>query len=83
MPIGCGEHEPASHEVSHGAPPRPAPPARTLGFQRFTLGLNDLCERCNAILPKGGEAAIGVLDGPGPRPVVCLVCMEELTHVAP
>lgn len=61
----------------------PATPARTLGWQRFTLGLNALCERCNAILPKGTEAAIGVLDGPGRRPITCLPCVEEPTHAAP
>lgn len=60
-----------------------AAPARTLGWQRFTLGLNALCERCNAILPKGTEAAIGVLEGPGRRPITCLPCVEEPTHAAP
>lgn len=58
----------------------PARPPRTIGWQRFTLGLNALCERCNAILPKGSEAGLTVLDGPGPRPIHCLPCVEELTH---
>lgn len=53
---------------------------RVLGWQRFVLGLNALCERCNAILPKSTEAGIGVLDGAGRRPVVCIPCMEELTR---
>lgn len=57
-----------------------AAPSRVLGWQRFTLGLNALCERCNAILPKGSEAGIGVLDGPGKRPVLCIPCTEELTR---
>ncbi len=57
----------------------PARPSRPLGWQRFTLAVNALCERCNAILPKGSEAAITVLDGPGPRPIICLPCAEEPT----
>jgi len=61
----------------------PQPPARALGWQRFTLSLNALCVRCNAILPKGTEAAIGVLDGPGRRPITCVTCAEEPTHAAP
>lgn len=52
-------------------------PAKVLGWQRFTLSLNALCEQCNGILPKGSEAAIGVLDGPGKRPVTCITCAEE------
>lgn len=60
----------------------PASPAarvsRVLGWQRFTLGLNALCERCNGILPRGTEAAIGVLDGPGKRPIICVVCADGL-----
>lgn len=52
-------------------------PAREMGWQLFTLTVNALCERCNAILPKGTEAAITVLDGPGPRPIICLTCAEE------
>src|SRR5262245_13699082 len=58
-----GESEGASHSASHNAATAPSKPARTLGWQRFTLGVNALCERCNAILPKGNEAAVGVLDG--------------------
>lgn len=58
----------------------PARPAKLLGWQRFTLGLNALCERCNAILPKGSEAHIGVLDGPGHRPIQCDACVEEVTR---
>jgi len=77
-----GEPEPTYHTGSDG---RDTPPVtgRAIGWQRFTLGLNALCERCNAILPKGSEAAIGVLDGPGRRPITCLTCAEEPGDVAP
>jgi len=73
-----------SPELSHGpAPERDTTAALTLGWQRFTLGVNALCERCNAILPKGTEAGLGVLDLPGRRPIVCLPCLSELTHAEP
>jgi len=71
------------------APPSPGQPAarppKLLGWQRFTLGVNALCERCNAILPKGSEAHIGVLDSgaggaAGPRPIQCDACVEEVTR---
>lgn len=76
--------EAAESYHTHSAPRETAPtPARTLGWQRFTLGVNALCERCNAILPKGTEAGLGVLDGPGPRPITCLACVQELTHDKP
>lgn len=76
----------ARGDVSHDAPastvgPTAARPPRVLGWQRFVLGLNALCERCNAILPKGAEAGIGVLDdAAAPRPIMCIPCTEELTR---
>ena len=72
--------EPLPDDPGGPLEPRPAErpsPAKVLGWQRFTLSLNALCEQCNAILPKGSEAAIGVLDGPGKRPVTCITCAEE------
>ena len=68
------------------APAQPAPatgPARVLGWQRFTLGVNAVCDHCNTILPRGFEAAIGVTDGPGPRPVICVACADTATGRAP
>ncbi len=59
----------------------PAPPpersARVLGWQVVALNVNAVCDRCNALLPKGREAAFGVTDVPGPRVVVCSACMKE------
>ena len=63
-----------------GTPPAPEPPGRIIGWQAFLLGKNALCERCNAILPKGTSAHIAVLDGPGRRPIHCTPCVEELTR---
>ena len=54
-----------------------APTVRVLGWQAVVLNLNALCERCNAILKKGSTAMIGVLDGPGARPIVCADCVAR------
>lgn len=71
-------------DASYFGPAAPTPqaavPARLLGWQRLTLGMNALCDRCNAVLPKATEAHIGVLDGPGPRPFCCDACLEEVTR---
>ncbi|MDX2169367.1 MAG: hypothetical protein SF182_20015 [Deltaproteobacteria bacterium] len=67
--------------VTGGAPsPRRAEPAaaQVLGWQRAVLNVNALCDRCNAILAKGTQAALGVLDQPGTPPFRCLTCLKEL-----
>jgi len=48
-----------------------------LGWQPFVLGKNAVCARCNALLPRGSDAATAVGEGAG-RLVICLSCMEEL-----
>jgi predicted DNA-binding protein len=55
-------------------------PVRVLGWQESVLNLNAVCERCNALLPKGSRAAIAVLEGPGKKPILCLECLTELIH---
>lgn len=49
-----------------------------LGWQEAVLNRNAVCDRCNAILRKGLRAAIGVRDGPGPRPILCRRCLGRL-----
>lgn len=58
-----------------------APPATAatsiddvLGWQPIVLGKNALCARCNDLLPRGKDAAVGV----GTSLVVCLSCLKEL-----
>lgn len=64
---------------SHPAAPPPSPPAPpsiddVLGWQPIVLGKNAVCVRCNAILPRGTDAAVGL----GTQLVACLACLEEL-----
>jgi len=56
-------------------PPRPA--EDPLGYQTAMLAKNAVCTRCNALLPKGTDAAIAIVDA-GPRPIVCLSCLDQL-----
>jgi hypothetical protein len=52
--------------------------AQVLGWQRAVLNVNAVCDRCNTILAKGSQAALGVLDRGGPPPFRCLTCLKEL-----
>ena len=54
-------------------------PGAVLGWQEARLNLNAVCHRCNTILTKGSSAAIGVVQGPTQRPIICLDCLEEVT----
>jgi hypothetical protein len=82
--------EPASGTPDTAAPPVPAAaaaspaaaaPGPVIGWQRIVLAVNALCSRCNDILPRGTDAAIGITDG-GARPILCLRCLEETRHDA-
>ena len=57
---------------------RPAAAPRVLGWQPAVLAVNAICERCNAILPRGTRAAIAVLGEPGPPSFCCESCLEEV-----
>jgi len=61
-----------------GASAPPPRPARVIGWQTAILAVNALCERCNAILPRGARAGIAVLDGPGAPVFRCEPCLEEI-----
>ncbi len=61
----------------------PADPTRdslddVLGWQPMVLGKNAVCARCNAMLPRGSDAATGVTETTSGRLVICLVCLEQL-----
>jgi hypothetical protein len=52
--------------------------ADVLAWQRVVLGKNALCARCNAVLPKGHEAAFGTPEHRGGRLIICITCLEDL-----
>jgi hypothetical protein len=56
----------------------PADPADVLAWQPIVLGKNALCARCNALLPRGQDAAIGMAARGDGRVIVCPNCLEEL-----
>jgi hypothetical protein len=65
--------------MSPPASPSPSPLSSpsiedVLGWQPIVLGKNAVCVRCNAILPRGSDAAVGL----GTQLVACLGCLEEL-----
>ena len=64
--------------VSRPAPaPAPAADGAVLAWQPIVLAKNAVCARCNAILAKGGAAAIGMTEAGTPGPIVCSRCMED------
>ena len=71
-----GKPEVPEAVAARGASRSDAPPAidDVLGWQPLVLGKNAVCVRCNAILPRGSDAAVGL----GTQLVACLACLEEL-----
>ncbi len=60
------------------APTGPTPAPTIMGWHTFRLARNALCSQCNDILPKGTRAAVSVLDGPGPRVIICRKCRDRV-----
>jgi hypothetical protein len=48
-----------------------------IGWQTLVLAKNAVCTRCNAILPKGKPAAIGMTERGAVGPIVCPTCMDS------
>ncbi|HUH00527.1 MAG TPA: hypothetical protein VML75_00950 [Kofleriaceae bacterium] len=57
--------------------------APVIGWQSVVLNINAICVQCNDILVKGADAAIGLTDRPGPKPVLCPTCMAGLRKGEP
>lgn len=57
---------------------QPPDPDDVLAWQPIVLGKNAVCSRCNDLLPRGRDAAIGVAEHGGGRVIVCTPCLEEL-----
>src|SRR5215470_881647 len=59
-------------------PPSREPAPVVVGWNLALLNVNGVCDTCNALLPKGTRAGIGVLAAPGPIPFRCQSCLKEL-----
>lgn len=71
----------ARSEAAASAAAAAEKPATVLGWQEAILNLNAVCDRCNAILPRGTRAGISVPDrGSASRAIRCQACLEELTR---
>ena len=70
-----------SHAIARAAKGEREAPASiddVLAWQAIVLGKNAVCARCNEMLPKGRDAAIGLAEHGGGRVIVCVDCLEEL-----
>jgi hypothetical protein len=54
-----------------------------IGWHLAILNVNAVCDTCNAILPKGSRAGIGILAEGGPIPFRCQTCLKELADDEP
>lgn len=75
--------------AGHDLPDRPAVRApepdadAVLAWQVAILNLNAVCDACNAILPRGTRAGIGLLrDGARARAIRCSACLDALAEDA-
>lgn len=59
----------------------PAGQSTVIGWQEAVLNKNGVCEQCNAILPMGARAAVGVPTQPRPA-LLCLDCLGALSSLA-
>lgn len=55
--------------------------ADILAWHDAVLNRNAVCGECNAILPKGSRAGIGIAEAHGARTVVCRQCLARLAGV--
>lgn len=54
--------------------------SRVVAWQEAVLNLNAVCGQCNALLPRGSRAALGITSGAGPRHVLCTDCLATVTR---
>src|SRR6478672_9845647 len=60
-----------------GAPDEAPDADDVIGWQSLVRAKNAVCARCNTILPKGKQAAIGMTARGAVGPIVCTTCMES------
>ena len=58
-------------------------PNQVIGWQELVLNLNAICVQCNAIMPKGNPAAIGMTVSGGSNQVICMECLTEIRASEP
>ncbi len=58
-------------------------PNQVIGWQELVLNLNAICVQCNAILPKGTKAAIGLTMTGGSSQVICEACLKQIRQSEP
>ena len=51
---------------------------QVIGWQELVLNLNAICVQCNAIMPKGSPAAIGITVSGGSNQVICIQCLDAI-----
>jgi hypothetical protein len=69
----------AKPKPAPAAPPVAEPPpdfADVLAWQSMVLGKNAVCAKCNELLPRGSNAALGVPEHGGGRVVICTACLD-------
>jgi hypothetical protein len=71
--------EPAARRTRGRAP---GDAGDVVAWQDAVLNVNAVCDRCNAILPKGARAAVGIREQPGPRAIMCPSCLSALSRAA-
>ena len=73
----AGDDEPA-HPRPSSRQARATNGAAIVAWQPVILNLNAVCRECNALLPRGTRAAIGVGAEPGPQAIICEACLERV-----
>jgi hypothetical protein len=63
------------------SPPPSAGGDQVVGWHLAILNVNAVCDMCNAILPKGSRAGVGILAAGGSIPFRCQTCLQELADV--
>ncbi|CAN5468719.1 hypothetical protein BH11MYX1_BH11MYX1_34340 [soil metagenome] len=76
--VVADSHAIARAAKGDGKPAREAELAAedSLAWQAIVLGKNAVCSRCNAILARGGAAAIGIAETGTSRSIICTPCFE-------
>lgn len=78
---GASEAQVIAAMTSGATVSAPPPDRHVIGWQTLILELNAVCSRCNAILPRGSDAAIAVTlssDEPRPLILICPACLDAL-----